>query len=800
MPDDARRGGGRLPCADRRRRPEDRRLENDRARRRHRRNSCRGDVGAHWSAAAGRRLRVRAGAYNSDRTRVTGDGRRDGARDRGADGPRGRRRRDHRAQARPDRRDGRVLRGVRRVHRPRAGGDRRPRDGAASARPGARGPTAVLGDGRIRGRRRHRVGPTPPGDGGGRAADRRAPDRVRTGGCGRRRRGGAALDDGGGPGPVHGRAPGEHARRARRLCRPRARLHLREPCGARPPRRAHRRERHRSSRMGDGAERGTRYDAHGGLALDAGASRAGACGSGPGGHAWVGAPAARARLRSIAAVRPAGDLPRLPADRRARGRRLGDELRLRIPDRGRGRRHQCLVARAGHRRAADPPGPGAPARRAPCRGVGLARTPPRGGDCGDLRGRRRRDRGPGPRCRVRRRRRDPDRPPRRRDGAVHGGVGRAVGQLPAGVRRGSREPVARDRARRAGDPRARGARRSGGRRARRPRACARVLDRARVRLDADASPRGPVDDAAAGGRGGRRRGMRARAGSCRPARCSGRRLRWWSGSRSRRPVRSRSFARSDCAPPGTTCESSRDSAGDGRRAVVERARGHARVPPLARRGDLPAPRGHRRRQRLERRKPRCRGQGASRRGTRPAGHESRVCRGHERRDRRSALARRRARHAPQQRHDRRAGVRRAAGRRARARRGRECVVLADRLPRRPGRDLVRRRRISAGPRSSRHQPRVRAAAGSPRRPLRTAPTARAVARCSSPQRRLSRSEASTSRSSRTPRTPTGRFAPRARAAGSSSFRRVSYGMPCPPRPAERRRRTRSTTAFATGSW
>ncbi len=105
-----------------------------------------------------------------------------------------------------------------------------------------------------------------------------------------------------------------------------------------------------------------------------------------------------------------------------------------------------------------------------------------------------------------------------------------------------------------------------------------------------------------------------------------------------RPVRSRSFARSGCAPRGTTCESSREPAGDGRRAVVERARGHALVPSLARRGDLPAPRGRRRRQRLERRKRRCRGQGASRRRARPAGHESRVCRGHEHRDRRGPLA------------------------------------------------------------------------------------------------------------------------------------------------------------------
>ena len=85
--------------------------------------------------------------------------------------------------------------------------------------------------------------------------------------------------------------------------------------------------------------------------------------------------------------------------------------------------------------------------------------------------------------------------------------------------------------------------------------------------------------AAAGSRGGRRRGMRAVAGFV-PAgallgpagACGGGR------SRAGGPVRSRSFARSDCAPPGTTCENSRDSARDGRRAVVERARGHARVP------------------------------------------------------------------------------------------------------------------------------------------------------------------------------------------------------------------------------
>ena len=212
------------------------------------------------------------------------------------------------------------------------------------------------------------------------------------------------------------------------------------------------------------------------------------------------------------------------------GRRLGDELRLRVPDRGRRRRHQRLVARAGHRRAIDPDGPGASARRAPRRGVGLARAAPRGGDCGDLRGRRRRDRGTGPRRRLRRRRRGPDRPPRRRDGAVHGGVGRAVGHLPARVRRGPREPVARDRARRAGDPRARGARRSGGRGPRRPRARARGVDGARVRLDADATPRGPLDDGAARGRGRRRGGVRALRVRARRRAARARRRRWWSAS------------------------------------------------------------------------------------------------------------------------------------------------------------------------------------------------------------------------------------------------------------------------------
>ena len=65
-------------------------------------------------------------------------------------------------------------------------------------------------------------------------------------------------------------------------------------------------------------------------------------------------------------------------------------------------------------------------------------------------------------------------------------------------------------------------RRSGGRRARRPRARARGLDGARVRLDADASPRGPLDDRAARGR--RSPSWRAvlSAGSCRPACCSAR--------------------------------------------------------------------------------------------------------------------------------------------------------------------------------------------------------------------------------------------------------------------------------------
>ena len=64
-----------------------------------------------------------------------------------------------------------------------------------------------------------------------------------------------------------------------------------------------------------------------------------------------------------------------------------------------------------------------------------------GGDCGDLCRRGRRDRRPDPRWRIRRRRRDPDRPPRRCDGAVHGGLGRALGHLPARLRRGSRRSV-----------------------------------------------------------------------------------------------------------------------------------------------------------------------------------------------------------------------------------------------------------------------------------------------------------------------------------------------------------------------
>ena len=436
--------------------------------------------------------------------------------------------------------------------------------------------------------------------------------------------------------------------------------------------------------MGDGAERRTRYDAHGGWLwvrarrerMPAGAARADLRGSGR-------------RLRELGSgaslpfALQAIYLVCLPIAAREGVGSVTSFGYAYLIAAGR-RRHQCLVARAGHRRPSDPCWASSPRRVArhveasswPALLVVAATAGFFAVAGAEIAG-------------------------RVLGGAYGDDVGTEIGRLVVALApymvasvvlsvsfplvfvagRGRRLPA--HRARRGGGPRARGARRSGGRRARRPRACARVLDRARVRLDADASPRGPVDDAAAGSRGGRRRGMRAvgfaPAGALlgpAPAVVVGLAL---------ATVRSRSFARSDCAPPGTTCENSRDSAGDGRRAVVERARGHARVPPLARRGDLPAPRGHRRRQRLERRKPRCRGQGASRRGTRPAGHESRVCRGHERRDRRSALALRRARHAPQQRHDRRAGVPRAAGRRARARRGRECVVLADRLPRRPGR-------------------------------------------------------------------------------------------------------------------
>ena len=77
---------------------------------------------------------------------------------------------------------------------------------------------------------------------------------------------------------------------------------------------------------------------------------------------------------------------------------------------------------------------------------------------------------------LRRRRRRPDRAARRGDGPVHGRLGRAVGHVPARLRRGARRPASSRRRRRARDPRAARVRRPGARRARRARGCARRLD------------------------------------------------------------------------------------------------------------------------------------------------------------------------------------------------------------------------------------------------------------------------------------------------------------------------------------
>ena len=95
-------------------------------------------------------------------------------------------------------------------------------------------------------------------------------------------------------------------------------------------------------------------------------------------------------------------------------------------------------------------------------------------------------------------------------GAVHGRLGRALRHLPARLRSGSRHTVAADRARRPRRARAprlcgTGARWAGGARAR-----ARGLHRPRIRVDADAAPRGTVDGAPARGRRRGRRRVRTR--------------------------------------------------------------------------------------------------------------------------------------------------------------------------------------------------------------------------------------------------------------------------------------------------
>ena len=118
---------------------------------------------------------------------------------------RGRDRRRPRGRAR--RRDGRLLRGVRGVHRARARGDRDPARRSASARAGAGRPAARRGGLRLG---RGAVGPRPPGARRRRRCrppGRRAPDRLRPRGGAERSRGPVAPD-----GSRCGRAA---------LCRPR---------------------------------------------------------------------------------------------------------------------------------------------------------------------------------------------------------------------------------------------------------------------------------------------------------------------------------------------------------------------------------------------------------------------------------------------------------------------------------------------------------------------------------------------------------------------------------------------------
>ena len=67
-----------------------------------------------------------------------------------------------------------------------------------------------------------------------------------------------------------------------------------------------------------------------------------------------------------------------------------------------------------------------------------------------------------------------------------------------------------------------------------------------------------------------------------------------------------------------------------------------------------------------------------------------------------------------------------------------------------------------------------------RRPLRTRPSGPAAARCWFPVQRSKRSALSTRRSSRTPRTSTGRCAPGGPGCGSWSSRRASSTIACPP--------------------
>ena len=243
----------------------------------------------------------------------------------------------HRAEARHTRRDGRVLRRVRRLHRARARAATRPRDGASAVRPCTRGGPARASDGRVRGRGGCPRSPLPlvarrdPGAG----ADRGRVDRLRN--RGRALDGGrrdAALADRRGTWARSWRGCRERARRAGRLRRPRRSA---TSAGALAGLGADRRP--GSARTGSqavawGMALNAAIAPHGSRLVLARRARAERMSrgrrSGRGGAAALGA--ASCWRRRCAALRAPGDLPDLPAARaRVKGEGDGDELRLRVP-------------------------------------------------------------------------------------------------------------------------------------------------------------------------------------------------------------------------------------------------------------------------------------------------------------------------------------------------------------------------------------------------------------------------------------------------------------------------------------